>query len=301
MPYLGETLAMSAALFWAIGVIYFKKSGDIMSPLSLNMFKNLVAIILLSLTIPVFGSMFPSSGEEFFPDQPLSAWIILAVSGFIGIALADTLFFVALRKLGASLTAVVDTSYTPLTVSLSFIFLGERLEPLALFGAALIVGALLVGTAAKPEPGRTRRDIILGTVIGVSGMLLMAIGILMMKGPLNNAPLLWSTWVRLVLGSLGLLIIIMLSPKRRSLIAAMKPSKLWKIAIPASIFGTYLSLIAWMGGMKFTKVAIATPLNQLSTIFIFILALVILKEPLTWRRVLAIILAFAGALLVVLR
>jgi drug/metabolite transporter (DMT)-like permease len=39
-------------------------------------------------------------------------------------------------------------------------------------------------------------------------------------------------------------------------------------------------------------------LNQLSNIFIFILAALVLKEPVTLRRLIAIILAFGGALLV---
>jgi drug/metabolite transporter (DMT)-like permease len=60
-------------------------------------------------------------------------------------------------------------------------------------------------------------------------------------------------------------------------------------------------MICWIGGMKHVEVSVATTLNQLSTIFIFVLAIVFLKEPLTWRRTLAIGLAFCGGLLVALR
>ena len=44
----------------------------------------------------------------------------------------------------------------------------------------------------------------------------------------------------------------------------------------------------------------ASILNQVSTIYIFILATVILKEPLTARRTAAIALALIGALVVIL-
>jgi len=42
-------------------------------------------------------------------------------------------------------------------------------------------------------------------------------------------------------------------------------------------------------------------LNQLSTIFIFVLAAVFLKEPLTPRRTVALVMAVSGAVLVTLR
>jgi drug/metabolite transporter (DMT)-like permease len=51
--------------------------------------------------------------------------------------------------------------------------------------------------------------------------------------------------------------------------------------------------------MKHTDVSRAALLNQLSTIFIFVLATIFLREALTTRRVIAIILACIGALLVV--
>jgi drug/metabolite transporter (DMT)-like permease len=51
--------------------------------------------------------------------------------------------------------------------------------------------------------------------------------------------------------------------------------------------------------MKYIDVSRAALLNQLSTIFIFVLAIVFLKEPVTPRRVGAILLALIGALCVV--
>jgi len=49
-----------------------------------------------------------------------------------------------------------------------------------------------------------------------------------------------------------------------------------------------------MGGMKYALVTVNVPLNQLNTIFIFILAAVFLKERVTVWRLLAVFLAFAG-------
>lgn len=295
MNLLGEILALSAAFFWAIGVILFKKSGENMAPLSLNLFKNLIAMLFFLPTIPLLG-------ESFTPDQPLTAWIMLALSGLLGITLADTLFFISLNRLGASLVAVVDTSYTPLLLSMGYIFLGDRIGLVAFFGACLIVAGLIIGSISKPEPGRTRRDILVGSIIGVTGMFTMVVGIIIIKNVLNNAPLIWASGVRLLFGTLGLIPIIFLnSIRRKRFISNLNQAETWKIAVPAAISGSFLAMICWVGGLKYTHVSIAGMLNQLSTIFIFILAVLFLKERISWKRLLAIILAFMGAVLVILR
>jgi drug/metabolite transporter (DMT)-like permease len=292
MPYLGETLATSAALFWAVGVILFKRSAEGMSPLALNLFKNTVGVALLLPTIPLVG-------ESFVPEMDATDWGLLAASGVIGIAVADTLFFVALARLGAGLTAVVDTSYAPIMLFLAHVFLGEVLGPEIMIGAGLIMAALILGSATRPPPGKTRRDLVIGMVVGVAGIVLMGLGIVMIKGVLNEAPHIWASAVRLAAGAIALVPILLLHPDRRRLLEELRPTARWRVAIPASFFGTYLAMIAWLGGMKYTEVSAASLLNQLSTIFIFILATVVLGEPLTRRRVTAI--ALLGALLVLAR
>ena len=47
----------------------------------------------------------------------------LVVSGLLGIAIADTLVFMALRRLGAALLAIVDCIYAPTVILLSVMVL----------------------------------------------------------------------------------------------------------------------------------------------------------------------------------
>jgi drug/metabolite transporter (DMT)-like permease len=293
IPHFGEIMSLAAALFWAVAVILFKRSGETMPAASLNLFKNLLAVVLLTPTVPLMG-------ETLFPDQPLEAWLLLAASGFLGIAVADTMFLFSLQKLGAGLTAVVDTAYMPLMLGLSWAWLGEDIGLNVLLGACLIMAAVLVGSAARPTPGRTRRDIVIGTLVGLCGIALMAVGIVMIKGVLNQAPVLWSTWVRMLAGAAGLLPILLFRRHRVEVLAALRPGPHWRFAIPATVSGTYLAMITWVAGMKYIEVSRAALLNQLSTAFIFALAILFLKEPVTWRRLLAIGLAVPGAVLVVL-
>ncbi len=294
VPLLGEILSLAAALAWAVGVILFRKTGESTPAVALNLFKNTVTVVLLVLTLLLLGA-------PLVPDRPRSDWLLLAASGVLGISLADTLFFLALERLGAGLVAVVDTLYSPAVIGLSVVFLGERIGPRVFIGAGLVVSAILVGSADRPAPGSTRRDVVLGTIFGAVAMLCTACGIVMVKEILGTAPVLWAATVRMSFGVAGLLPLMLVARWRGDARAIFRPSRVWAVAIPASVLGAYVSMTAWLAGYKYTLASVAAVLNQLSTIFIFVLAAIFLKEPMTPRRILAVAMAMAGALLVTIR
>jgi len=57
-------------------------------------------------------------------------------------------------------------------------------------------------------------------------------------------------------------------------------------------------MVLWLAGMKYTQASIASALNQMSNVFIFIFAALLLKEKLTVFRIIGIVLGFIGSLLV---
>ena len=154
---LGPACALGAALLWSTSVILFKRS-EAVSPQAMNLFKNVVALTLLLITLPIMGQ-----GLDW--DRDLGEWWLLILSGALGIALADTLVFMALRRLGASLLAVVDCAYSPVIITFGVVVLGERLSTEFLLGGALVVGGVLVATteglgrpAASAENGADGAD-----------------------------------------------------------------------------------------------------------------------------------------------
>ena len=65
-----------------------------------------------------------------------------------------------------------------------------------------------------------------------------------------------------------------------------------------AFFGTYLSVILWLAGYKYTLSGKAAIYNQLSTVLISIMAVVFLKEKLTNKKKIGIVLSFFGAVFV---
>ncbi|MGB0716002.1 MAG: DMT family transporter [Phycisphaerae bacterium] len=314
--YLGETYALLAACSWAIALIFFKRSGVNVSPMPLNLFKNVVGIVLLSIAF-----FFVSPEEQSMASMTSTEITLLAISGILGIAFADTLLFFSLNKIGVGLLAIVECSYAPLMIFFAWLMAGEHVSGTTVIGGLLVISAVFVATGRSKGPSPdadadrqdadnaklpvndqvSRKDLIEGVVVGVLAIALMAIGIAMVKSTIESAPLLPVTIIRLVAGSVVLAAIMGIHRRRREWFGVFIPSwKLWTTCIPAGFFGTFLALMFWVGGFKYTTAARAAILNQTSTIMALIFATIFLKEAFTKRKFAAAIMAFLGVLVVTL-
>ena len=291
IPYFGEALSLLSAVLWALAVIFFRKSGEKVHPLALNMFKNLLAFILLIPTIWILGT------KLFYP-APFLTYLFLVSSGVIGIAFGDSLLFASLNKLGAGLTGIVVCMYSPFIICLSVLFLGETLTFMQIIGALLIIAAVMITTIEKEKMKFNKRQLLTGVVLGVLASASMALGVIIMKPIINRTPLLWATEIRLLGGIIALGFIFLFYPRRRILVDSLFTTNKWSYTISGSLIGAYLAMVVWLGGMKYTQASIASALNQTSTIFIFVFASVLLKERLDLKRMIAIVMAFSGTLLV---
>ena len=173
-----------------------------------------------------------------------------------------------------------------------------------IIGSVLVLCAILVGAVPLKDlnPGTmTRGPGLWGLCSGFLAMIFLALGIVIAKDVLDQADVFWATFIRVAAGLIGLVPIVLFHPERRRLARELKFSKAWINAFPATVSGNYIALVFWVAGMKYTTVSRAGVLNQMSVIFIFILATVWLKEKMTAQRLAAIVLAVAGAYLVILR
>jgi drug/metabolite transporter (DMT)-like permease len=289
-PYFGQTLALLTAIIWASAVILFKKSGETFHPLGLNIFKNLLAAILFVPTMWLLG-------ERLIRPVPLQEYVLLMFSGMLGIGLGDTFFFRSLNRMGAGLSAIVVCLYSPFIIGLSMIWLGEKLTPLQGIGALIIVSAVLLTARFHRTENIARGDLLWGILWGVLSTAATAVGIVMIKPLLERSPLLWALQIRLFGGLIGLFAVAALFPAGRRSLATLSSSRGRSYMIGGAFVGTYLAMLIWLAGMKYTQASIAAALNQTSTVFVFIFAALLLHEPITSRRTTAIILAFSGAIL----
>ena len=329
---LGEACALLAALTWSVSVILFKRS-EAVTPLAMNLFKNTVAAVLLGLTLL---ALLLGGWTELPLERSRGDWARLLFSGVLGIAVSDTLIFMALRRLGASLLAVVDCIYAPTIVVLSVVVLHEPVPAAFLAGGALVVGGVLLtvtertpdepelpasvaapieaeaneGDAAQGEesdPQDRRRERALGVAFGLAGIAAMASGVVLAKPALDSGDLVEVTLVRLLAGVAALLLWVSLKPligldpggaARSEVLSVLGRRDVWRTLIPASVLGTYVAMLFWLGGFKWAPVSVASVLNQLASVFTVVLAWLMLGEPLSGRRITGTLAAVVGAALV---
>ncbi|MFA6985736.1 MAG: DMT family transporter [Arenimonas sp.] len=282
----GELCSILSALAWAIGVMFYRQLGATLPPLQLNFLKNLLVMAMLLPAIPLLHGL----------DIPsFSAWQIFAAlgSGLLGIGIADTLYFRALNELGASRMGVLGNFYSPFVIVLGYAFLDEHLLPVQLLGFALV--SLGVWIAAWPRRGAAAKPAhaLRGLAYALLAIILMAVSIVLVKRVLEAQPLLWVTGLRLLGALAGLAVIAWL----RGETAQLTPPRVgmpWRKLAVAAFIGQFLAMVLWLAGYKFTQASVAAILNETASIFILLLAAVWLKEPLTRRAVVGVVLTLTG-------
>lgn len=292
-PYEGEVYSVACAVIWAFAIVLFKLSGQRVPPLALNLFKNAVAVAMFAVTIAAFGM-------SFAPDVGARNYILLAVSGMIGLAIADTIYFKSLNILGAGLASIVACLYSPSVIFFSMVFLKERLSLGDILGAAMILSSVLLSSRHNPPAGISRRQMIIGIVVGAIAAISMGLGVAIAKPALTGSPVLWATALRLAVATVALAALSPFIAEGKKMWACFRPSSAWKVTLPASVMGAYLAMVLWIAGIKYTTASVAAILNQTSVVWVLPFAALFLGEKITGRKMIAVTIALAGVALVTL-
>lgn len=167
----GVLAALAAALCWTLASFCWRRLPSSLTAAELNLLKNALGLLLL---LPL----------QLLLWQPLSAtaWLLLAASGVIGIAAGDSLFFAALRRLGARSTLTIEAAAPVVTTLAGLWLLAEWPDGLQLLGVLLVSAAVLLvarRAAAHPaslQPAASRLGVLLAllAVLCASGGALLA-------------------------------------------------------------------------------------------------------------------------------
>ena len=300
-PHLiGQLCALLTAVLWAYAVVLFKVSGERVSPLALNLYKNTVGLVLLVITqVILIAAGFDRLDELFHPNATADLCLLM-FSGLVGIAIADTIFFHALNLIGVGLISIVDCSYCLFAMLFAWLLLAETLTVYHYLGAALIVSGVFIASRHKLPVGRTRWQIVSGMLLASLAVALMAFGIVITKPVLEDYPLVWATLVRLTAGGAFLALFALLGRNWRRHWTVFRPATSWRTLLPASVVGTYVCLILWVAGFKYTHASVAAVLNQTTVVFASVFAAWILKEHFGVRKMAALVMAMIGVVIVTL-
>lgn len=293
LTFTGEMAALCAAFLWAVSSVIYDRLGQQIPPLTLNLLKGAIAIILLLITLLLHG--------EFLSAIAPVPLCLLLLSGVLGIGVGDTAFFTALNCLGARRALLMETLAPPMT-AIGALFLQEQLSVGAWCGILLtILGVAWVVTEQLPSSSVSPVNLARGISFGLLAALAMATGGVLSRAVLatTNISPLWAALLRLIAAVLILLPLAWLRGKREAVhqdyaqIKIFQSLPVFRAIFLAAFAGTYLGIWLQQTAIKFTAVGIALTLTNTSPLFVLPIA-IYLGEKVSLRAIAGAVITISG-------
>ena len=297
------TAALVAALCWTLASLLWRRLPTSLSAVQLNLLKNLLAV---ALQLPfVFGQAW---------QLPPRGLLLLALSGVVGIALGDSLFFAALRRLGTRRALTIDAGGPAFTTLAGVVLLREWPGPAQLVGIALIsLAVVLVARGAAQSPpgdGSGARDVepssssqgrlpMGGVLLALGALVCGSLGALLSRAALLSGPIspLQAATLRLAAASLALLPLAGRIPLR---VPRPRPAlRRWPLLLLATLIGTSAGIVLQQVALAGLSGGLAVALMSTAPVMALPLAWWIEGDRPGWRGLFAAIAALAGVSLVV--
>jgi drug/metabolite transporter (DMT)-like permease len=288
---LGILAALGCAASWAMGAVLFKKVGEQLSSPAMTLVKGFISAALLGLALLVFG----------YAPVSTNTLVLLILSGVLGIAIGDTLFFAALKELTPHTLIMLLTGGQVLTVLLAVLFLGEKPAALAWVGIGLIILGIFVVVRANLS-GEKKRSPLRGIILGGLSTVCMSVSYIITEEPLHNKIMpvsaLEATFIRMTAGAVTMLVISLFTGQAKNWWQPFRASGLlvqFFLSVAVVTFGAFwLNFVAF----KHLEYSIANTLTSVEPLFVLPLGLVFLREKVTLTALAGSILAVAGITLI---
>ena len=287
--FYGELAALSAAFLWSVASVLYSRIGQYLSPLKMNLLKNIIAMTMAMMVLLAGGGLFAGLDQE--------AVILLLLSGAVGIGLGDSAYFGALRYIGARRALLLSILSPPITGILALLFLGESLSPGAWLGIFITVaGVSWVITERAAGSGSAGAPVKPGILLGLLAAVGQASGAVLSHAAfmhLNISPI-RSALLRLIGGTLIVVIAMpLLKDSHGQGYNNLNSLRRWTTVIMAVFVGTFLGIWLQQISLKYAAAGIAQTLFATSPLFV-IPIVVVTGERVSPRAVLGVLLAIVG-------
>lgn len=286
---LGEMAALSAAFFWALASVLYSRFSHHFNALQLNLIKGAVASSLMLLTLPLLPDVnFQLSNQH---------TAILLLSGVIGIAIGDSAYFAALKRIGVNKTLLLESIAPPLSGILAVLLLGSLLTWQSWLGVFVTTFAVAL-VVMQPETNKQPVNMA-GIGFGLLASICQASGVVISHYALvagDIEPLLGAL-IRLLAG-IGVIFLMLALFRRKALFAIAGgfrklASREFALLLLAIVVGTFLTLWLQQVALKHANPAVAQTLIATSPIFILFFAIAKGQIP-TTKTIIGTLLAIAG-------
>jgi drug/metabolite transporter (DMT)-like permease len=254
----------------------------------MTLVKSFMSAALLGVVLLLIG----------FTNFSSHALVLLIVSGVLGIAFGDTLFFAALKELTPHTLIMLLTGGQVLTVLMAVAFLGEKPTPTAWLGIALVISGIFLVVRANLS-GEKKKSPLKGIILGGLSVACMSTSYVIAKKPLDEpGSAMEATFIRMVAGGITMLVIFLFTGQAKNWWQPFRNSGLlgqFFLSVAMITFGGFwLTFVAF----KQLDVSIASTLTSVEPLFVLPLGLIFLREKVTLTAVAGSIVAVTGIALI---
>ena len=273
----GEFFSFLAALCWAVAALLYKRIANKYPAFTVNIVRTTGGVTFLAVYILFSGSQITSS---MLANLPTVVWLYLFLSSLLAFLVGDTLYIMAIHKIGVSRAMPLASLYPIIVMAFSSYVFMEKITLLMISATTLIVlGIYLLSKPTREEKNDAvfdKRGHWVGVVFAVTANFMWTASIIMLKITTNYLPPVGLTFIRLLILTTVMWIIYFVWYKSRYELP--HHPLVWLEATIAGILGTAVGTIFFTLSLSMIPASIATPISSSSPFIGTILAITFLKE-----------------------
>lgn len=290
-PFRGEMAALGTALSWSAAYVLFSLAVRGIGPKALNRLRLVIALLFLLVANLV------AAGEPFPLHAGTTRLLWLILSGVIGFAISDAMFFRALLALGPHRTSLVMALVPVVSALLAWAAFGEVLTLLqAVAILVTLAGIVLVlwQREGSKSPLSVRRYAI-GILFGLGASLAQSCRYILSKeGMAGGFPALSANVVQILAATVSVWLWTLARGEVRSTLSSLKDRTARLSTVGGAFTGPFLGVTLSLVALQLAPVGVASTLMALSPVLLLPLLRLVFKEPIRPRAVVGTVVAMAG-------
>ena len=285
---IGIIVALTSSASWALATVIFERLGKVIPSAGITFIKGVFSIIVMCILVLLIGDFSLVSAHDA---------LVLTLSGILGIAIGDTMFFSSLRDLGAKVQVLLFMLGQIFTLLLSFMLLGEILTLGEYIGAIILISGVILVTWGKQDdhPNKLR-----GVMYGLLSIFCFSISTIMIKLTDNDIDVISASFYRMFAGTIIMLFVGTTTRKIKIWVSPLRTPRTLILFIfnvfVITLGGFTLSLYA----IKHIGVSIASLLSTTEPVFVLVFAFIVNKEKACVREILGAIVTIFGLIIIML-
>ncbi len=236
--HIGELAAFGVAIVWTITALAFEYAANRVGSLNVNLIRLPLALIYLTLF-----NLF-TRNYALPTDAGSHQWIWLTLSGIVGFVIGDLFLLKSFMYIGSRFSMLIMTLVPPLTASIGWFVLNEKLALFSFFGMCLTIAGIIfaINVHKEKDSKKFSAKSVKGILFAFGGAIGQSSGLVLSKIGMRNYNAFAASQIRIIAGIFGFIVIFLIMKRINSILPAFRNREGLKGIIIGSFFGPFIGV-----------------------------------------------------------